>query len=243
MKHIRPTLLAAAALLTVHAHAELLEKSMTVGRLTFRYKLVLPDGYDQEKVYPAVLAFGGGSQDMNSVNSVINRNLRAQAEKRGYIVFAPAVPNDGLFFDGDAGFEHIFPEFLEKILAEYKIERRKFHITGPSNGGINALYIASRFPQYFSSVTAYPGYLSDATNEKLDALSHMCVFLYVGENDEFRWHAEMEREVLNLRSKGTNAHYTVEAGQPHGIATLQGAGAARLFNDFDESNQGCNGNK
>ena len=76
--------------------------------------------------------------------------------------------------------------------------------------------------------------------EKLDAISNMCVFLYVGENDAYMWHGEMEKEVLYLRSKGTNAHYTVEAGQPHRMATLQDAGAARLFDDFEQTKKGCN---
>ena len=31
---------------------------------------------------------------MNSVDSVLNRNLLAEAEKRGYIVVAPAAPDD-----------------------------------------------------------------------------------------------------------------------------------------------------
>jgi predicted peptidase len=232
--------MAAAALFAVSAQAELLDRTMTAAGITFQYKIVLPNGYDKAKTYPAIIAFGGGSQEMNTVASVINRTLRSEAEKRGYLVFGPAVPDSGLFFDGDRGFEHIFPEFLDRVLAEYKIEDNKFHIAGPSNGGINALYIASRFPRYFSSATAFPGYLSNATDENLDALSGICVFLYVGENDEFRWHKEMDREALYLRSKGTDARYTVEAGQPHGLATLQGPGASRLFDNFAQAKRGCN---
>ena len=30
---------------------------------------------------------------------------------------------------------------------------------------------------------------------KLQAISKMCVFMYVGEFDEYRWHDEMKREV------------------------------------------------
>ena len=30
---------------------------------------------------------------MNTVDSVLNRNFRAEAEKRGYIVVAPAAPD------------------------------------------------------------------------------------------------------------------------------------------------------
>ena len=135
-------------------HAEVLEKSRKVAGTTVHYKVVLPDGYDAAKAYPAILAFGGGPQTMNTVDSVLDRNLRAEAEKRGYIVVAPAAPDDQLFFEGG---ERIFPEFLKLILADYKIQDNKFHLAGPSNGGIAAFHVAAVNPQYFLSVTAFPG--------------------------------------------------------------------------------------
>ncbi len=107
---------------------------------------------------------------MQMVDSVLNRNLRAEAEKRGYIVVAPAAPDDELFFESGA---HIFPEFLKAILADYKIQDNKFHIAGPSNGGIAAMHVAAANPQYFLSVTAFPGYMWEPSNAKLAAISKM----------------------------------------------------------------------
>src|SRR5436309_12341726 len=79
--------------------AELLEKTKKVGGATVHYKVVLPNGYDPAKAYPAILALGGGPQTMNTVDGVLNRNFRAEAEKRGYIVVAPAAPDDDLSFE------------------------------------------------------------------------------------------------------------------------------------------------
>src|SRR6185295_6270864 len=124
-----------AMLATEPLLAELLEKTKKVGGTTVRYKVVLPNGYDAAKAYPAILAFGGGPQTMSTVDGVLNRNFRAEAEKRGYIVIAPAAPEEDLFFEyGD----RIFPEFLKAMLTDYKILDNKFHIAGPSNGGIAA---------------------------------------------------------------------------------------------------------
>ena len=67
----------------------------------------------------------------------------------------------------------------------------------------------------------------------------MCVFMYVGEHDEYRWHDEMRQEADFLRAKGTVARYTVEKGQPYRIETLAGASASRLFDNFDETKKGC----
>jgi poly(3-hydroxybutyrate) depolymerase len=216
--------------------AEVVEKAITIRGTTVHYKVVLPNGYDSSSVYPAVFALGGGAQTMNSVDAVLNRYFRAEAEKRGYIVVAPAAPGDHLvLWDG----ADVFPEFLKKILTDYKIENGKFHIAGPSNGGIAALEIAAAYPQYFQSITAFPGYLVELREDKLKAISKMCVFLYVGELDDDVWHAEMQKEADILRSMGTVADYIVEKGQPHGLQTLAGNNAGRLFDGFEESKKGC----
>jgi poly(3-hydroxybutyrate) depolymerase len=217
-------------------HADEAEKTKKVGGTTVHYKVVLPNAYDPARAYPAILALGGGPQTMNTVDAVLSRNFRAEAEKRGYIVVAPAAPEIGLFFEEGA---RIFPAFLKMILADYKIQDNKFHIAGPSNGGIASLHIAAANPDYFLSVTAFPGYMWEPSAAKLRAISKMCVFMYVGELDEYRWHDEMKREADVLRAGGTVARYTVEKGQPHRLETLAGPNAARLFDGFEETKKGC----
>ena len=226
----------AALFATQSAQAELLEKTKKVAGTTVHYKVVLPNAYDPAKAYPAILALGGGPQTMDTVDRVLNSNFRAEAEKRGYIVVAPAAPDDDLFFEGGA---RIFPEFLKLILADYKIQQNKFHIAGPSNGGIAAFHVAALHPEYFLSVTAFPGYMWEPSAARLQAISKMCVFMYVGEKDQYMWHAEMKKEAEFLRSKGTVARYTVEAGQPHRMETLAGDHAGRLFDGFEETKKGC----
>ena len=138
------------------AAAEVSERIMRVAGATVSYKLVLPNDYDAGNTYPAILVFGGGPQTMGTIDGALARNFQAEAERRGYIVVAPAAPDGDLFFhDGD----RIFPEFLDNILAAHKIEGGKFHAAGPSNGGIAAMHVAAKHRQYFASATAFPGYL------------------------------------------------------------------------------------
>jgi polyhydroxybutyrate depolymerase len=226
--------------LATPAHAEVLEKSKQVARVAVQYKVVLPTGYDPAKTYPGIIVFGGGPQTINTVDGTLMRNFREQAEKRGYIVVAPAAPNGDLFFEEGA---RIFPEFLKMILADYKIEGGKFHVAGPSNGGIAAFHVAAANPQYFASVTAFPGYMWQPTAAKLQAISKMCVFMYVGEHDEYRWHEEMKNEVEFLKARGTVARYSLEKGQPHRLESLAGMNATRLFDNFEETKKGCSAAK
>jgi poly(3-hydroxybutyrate) depolymerase len=231
---------ATAALVTLAlaspASAEIAEKSKAVAGVTVHYKVVTPTGFDAGKTYPAVLVMGGGPQTMNTVDGTLSRNFRAEAEKRGYIVVAPAAPNGELFFESGA---RIFPAFLKAILADYKIQNGKFHVAGPSNGGIAAFHVATANPEYFVSVTALPGYMWQPSPARLQAISRLCVFMYVGEHDDYMWHGEMKREVEYLKARGTVARYTEEKGQPHRIETLAGVGAARLFDDFESTKNGC----
>jgi polyhydroxybutyrate depolymerase len=225
-----------AALASQSATAEVSQRIMRVAGSTVNYKLVLPSGYDAANTYPAILVFGGGPQTMNTIEGTLARNFQAEAERRGYIVIGPAAPDGDLFFyDGD----RIFPEFLDNLLAAHKIEGGKFHVAGPSNGGIAAMHVAAKFPQYFASATAFPGYLWQPTEAKLRNLEGICAYFYIGENDEYRWHGEMEREAEILSSRGSAAEYTVEKGQGHRLETLAGAGAARLFDGFEAARRGC----
>lgn len=218
------------------AQAELIEATKRVAGLTVQYTVVLPDGYDPARTYPGVLVFGGGPQTMRTIDGTLARNFRPEAEKRGYIVIAPAAPDGRLFFEDGA---RIFPDFLRMILDEYRIEGGKFHVAGPSNGGIAAFHVAAANPQYFVSVTAFPGYMWQPTTAKLEAIEKMCVFMYVGEHDEYRWHGEMQREAEFLSARHALARYTVEEGQPHRLATLADEHAGRLFDGFEEARRGC----
>lgn len=94
------------------------------------------------------------------VERTVERNWRPQAEQRGYIVVVPAAPDGELFFEGSA---RIFPKFIADLMADFKVAGSKFHIAGMSNGGLSAFYIASLYPQYFLSVTGFPGLLDNAT--------------------------------------------------------------------------------
>jgi poly(3-hydroxybutyrate) depolymerase len=237
---MRRIVIAAAAVLTIavveRAAAEVIERSMDVAGTRVRYKLVLPHDYAAGNTYPGVLVFGGGPQTMRTIDAALENNFREQAQRRGYIVVAPAAPNDELFFRGGA---RIFPEFLDRILGDYDIEGRRFHVAGPSNGGIAAFHIAAQHPEYFVSVTAFPGYMWQPSDAKLQAISSLCVFAYIGENDRYSWHDEMRREIEYLDGLGTVARFSLEPDQPHRLQTLTGEHAGRLFDNFELARTGC----
>jgi len=203
--------------------------------VTLYYKVITPKDYDAAKEYPAVIAFPGGAQTMPMVDGMIARNLGSQAAKRGYIVVVCSATAAGLFYEGGAV---VFPAFLDKLLTDHKIRGRKFHIAGISNGGKSAFHIAASYPRYFYSVTGFPGYLINATDERVSALRDMCVNMHVGELDR-DWLDTMQKQAATFRAKGMKVRFTIEKGQGHVMTSLEGVGSARLFDQFDEAARGC----
>ncbi|MGH9784203.1 MAG: alpha/beta hydrolase-fold protein [Terriglobia bacterium] len=218
------------------AAAEVLDKSGTFAGRTVPYKVVLPSNYDPAKAYPAVLAFPGGTQTMRTVESAVERFWRDEAARRGYIVVIPATADGWLYFEEDGA--RIFPEFLDRFLRDYTIQDNKLHVAGNSNGGLSAFHIAASHPQYFWSVTGFPGYIYEPTREQVRALSTLCINMHVGELDK-QWREAMEPQAQQFAAQKMKVRITVEPGQGHGIRTLEGEGAKRLFDQFEDARQGC----
>ena len=105
-------------------------------------------------------------------------------------------------------------------------------------GENSAFHVAASWPQYFWSVTGFPGFLPDATPERMSALAKMCINLHVGEFDT-DWAQTMEEQASKFRAKGFTVRMTVEKGQSHVISTVTGEGAARLFQEIEDARQGC----
>ena len=101
---------------------------------------------------------------MNVVDNLLNRGLRAEAERRGYLVIAPAAPDGQLFFEDGA---RIFPAFLDEVLATYRIQATSFTSPGhqteasPPFTSLRLIHSTScrspRFPDTCGS-QALPGY-------------------------------------------------------------------------------------
>lgn len=217
------------------AHAEVQQKVGTFAGLNVTYRVILPDNYDENRAYPTVLHFAGGSQNLDIVERSTETDWRENAEQRGYIVISPASPNGELYFEGA---DRIFPSFIDHILKNYKVAGGKLHITGHSNGGLSAFHIASLFPQYFVSVTGYPGLLSPAREPQLAALKPLCIYMHVGDGDP-GWLSGMQSQYQSLRGRGYKIQFQIEKGHVHRLDTKRDNLANRLFDELEAAVKGC----
>ena len=230
MRRRAPVAFATILLLTLAAHsttAEVLEKTGTFAGLRVTYKVVLPNGYEPSKTYPLVLVFTGGPQTLQIATSTVEADWRAEAERRGYIVVAPASPNGELFFEGA---DRIFPAFLDQMLRDYHVG--KVHVAGHSNGGLSAFHIAARYPKYFATVTGYPGLLDGPDTALANTIKDKCVFMHVGDRDS-GWMPAMQEQAKDLSSRGFRIRITVEKNQVHRLKASEIDLSRRLFEEIE----------
>jgi poly(3-hydroxybutyrate) depolymerase len=226
--------LAACLLLSTISRAETIEKTGTFGGLKVTYRVDLPSGYDPARAYPTLLVFTGGEQTMNIVEQTLG-DWRSEAERRGYIVVSPAAPNGLLFFEGG---DRIFPAFLDQILRDYKVKGGKLFLAGHSNGGLSAFHIAVRYPQYFLSVTGYPGMLYEDDISKIQSLKPLCIYMHVGDHDP-DWRDEMQHQSAIFRQLGFKVQFDVEKDQIHRLNVHTADLQNRLFAQLEQATNGC----
>jgi poly(3-hydroxybutyrate) depolymerase len=210
------------------AQAEIVEKSGTFGGLKLTYMVALPNGYDPSRAYPTVLVFTGGPQTLQGASGTLEADWRAEAERRGYIVISPGSPNGELFFEGA---DRVFPQFLDAIVRDYKVQG-KLHIAGHSNGGLSAFHVAAKYPQYFSTLTGYPGLLDGPDRAKMNAIKPMCIFMHVGDRDD-GWMPEMKKQAEELKKQGFKIQIAVEKNQVHRLKAQEINLSPRLLDEIE----------
>jgi len=223
----------AGAFAPLQGHVEMLEREGTFGGLDVTYRVVLPDDYDASAHYPVVLHLVGGSQNLEIVQSSLTTDWQALAEEQGLIVVSPVSPNGDLFFRSA---DVIFPDFLDFLIAEYQPEGGLLQVTGHSNGGLSAFHVASLYPEYFISVTGYPGLLNDTS--RMEALAGLCIFMHVGDQDP-GWLGAMEQQAADFERLGYAVAFTIEPGHVHRLDTTRDNLAQRLFDELAMAREGC----
>lgn len=196
------------------------------GGTVIEYALVLPEHFDRKSVYPSLLIFPGGSQTMGIVRSALERYWEAEGARRGFIVISPAAPNGVSFVDGS---EKLVPEFLQHFLSNFRIEGRKFHIGGNSNGGKSAFRVAILYPDLFQSLTVLAGFPPEERDmRELRRLKGIRINMFVGESDPVWLHPMLEAKA-KLESFGIDVFFQSFRGNGHFLPDVSFSNSGKIF--------------
>ena len=197
-----------------------------------RFALVLPECLNEDQSYPVLLALPPGGQSRDNVEFGLQNYWIKASIMRNWIVVSPIAPNDMYFYAEGAVF---IPDLFDWVEEQFDVEGGKFHIAGPSAGGISAFRVAVDNPSRCHSMTAMPGYpLADAF-AKLDSLRDVSIAMLVGAYDQpFR--VEMDSTAAHLDSLDIPYTYRVLPSDSHTISSLSSESWLNLLDDFRPGN-------
>lgn len=124
-------------------HAHFLERSVTLGLHTYRYRVWLPPHYSKVRHWPVVLYLHGsaerGDDNIRQLASALPVQLPRFSERYKCIVVIPQCAY-GQEWYGDMETQALAA--LEATIREFRGDRRRLYLTGVSMGGAGTWYMA-----------------------------------------------------------------------------------------------------
>ena len=120
----------------------------------FGYEVLLPQGFEEGRSYPVVVAFGPGNAGIYSTDWARQYLWGSQAQRQGALVVVAHAPADG-WVNHPA--HHALNDLLAQLLQEYRVEGGKFHMVGYRGGSTIAATFATMSEEYFQTLTLFGG--------------------------------------------------------------------------------------
>lgn len=224
----------AAALLSRSAETGFLNRTVTVGRTTYRYQVYVPAGWSQEQKWPVILFLHGagerGEDGLLQTEVGIGTAIRRHSERFPCLVVFPQCRNNAWWAEPEMEAQALTA--LEQTLQEFNGDPARIYLTGLSMGGYGTWSLAARHPGKFAALAPIcggirppPGLAStQASPTESSDDPYMAVARKIGKTPVWVFHgsadavvpvSESRQMVEALRSIGGNVHYTEYEGVGH----------------------------
>ena len=218
----------------VVADTGFLDRTITVGAVTYRYQVYVPAEHARAKPWPVIVNLhGNGSQGTDALlptRQGLADRIRANRSQFPAIVLFPQAAVGKRWLDGDM--QELVMAELERTVSEFGGDPARIYLTGFSMGATGAYRIAYRWPTRFAAIVAIAGRVltSDARtysdrDKEADrtsnpfvaatdpfaalaaAIKHIPIRIFHGDSDEVVPVEQSRRLVPALKNAGANVQY------------------------------------
>ncbi len=120
------------------------------GGVVVPYVVLLPEGYDEQKTYPAAVAFAPGGMGMKSTDWTLDTIWAQPADRAGWIIVCAAQPSNGWINHPS---HHALNALMTDIAKKHNIEEDRFQFIGLGEGGRPAATYASMSRKFVRGLT------------------------------------------------------------------------------------------
>jgi len=177
------------------------------------YLVQLPRGYDENtnRFWPLVLYLHGIGERGDNLDKVLRfgpAKLIAAGKDLPCIVVSPQIPDNYFTFRESSALLAL----IDEVIARYRVDARRVHVTGNSMGGYGAVLLAAREPERFASLVPICGGVDYLDSVRLRRVP---IWAFHGEKDPIIPVEESRRLVRLVKEIGGNARLTIYPDLEH----------------------------
>ena len=210
-----------------------LDRTMTVGALTMKYQVYVPNTYDRHRPLPVILFMHGsgerGSDGLKQTQVGMPAQIRLHRDWFDAIVVMPQCPDDSVFRGVVA--QAAFAAF-DKSVAEFHGDRERLYVTGLSMGAYGVWQQIVDHPGVFAAAVAVSGGLTPSAD-----MANL--FVSVKGDDPYAYVAQMTKDLPVWIFHGGQDDVVPTVQSRTLVAAMKAAGSSPRYTEYPDLGHGA----
>jgi predicted peptidase len=178
-------------------------------KVSYDYLLFLPEGYGKSrKRWPLMLFLHGAGESGTNLPKIKKLGPPMIVDSKPdfpFILVSPQSSGNG--WNPDA-----LNALLNEVMHDYRVDKDRVYLTGPSMGGTGTWTLASAHPERFAAIAPVS---SGGETGDVKKLLHMPIWAFQGEKDPTVKVSRIEATVAAFRAAGSNIKLTIYPEAKH----------------------------